>query len=483
MKIFRNDEGQMLVFTALSMTILFGFLAISVEVGLFFRQKRYLQTAADAAATAAALDYYYNYASQGANAISHAQTEGKTAATANGFTDGVNGTSITISCSPQYGPEHSTSCNGFFEAIITKTSASPFMSTFSDMSSSTANLKSFKVGARAVAGTPSPSNNCIWLMDDKMSGELNMTGSKSTLNAPGCGVYLNSSSTSAVKFNGNPNVTVQSLNLLSSQDLTKGTNNFIGQFNNNVVPQSPPIDPNFAGAGTGDCTTTYTGSSTLSTSYTPPGAGSPSATTPVVVCFTQAMTISGGTATSPIVLAGMSPTTSGYSAGVIYEFQQGLTINTGAYVNFGSATYTPPGTGQNVGTYTNTYGATIDMQGGAFNILSGQAYLSAYAPTSGAYNGIALMQPSGNNSQSTKDNNCSDSSGCLSVQFGSAGTNFDGMIFAPNAQVVMHDAGAGVTASGLVADQITMATSNLTIDNYSQANPYTTPLRMVQLTE
>jgi len=486
MKIMRNEDGQMLVFTALSMTVLFGFMAIAVDVSLLFRTKRNLQTAADAAASAAALDYYYNNSVLGANAVTHAVAEGKTASKSNGYEDGVSGAAVSVSCAPTTGPEASAKCNGFFEAFVTSTNSNFFLSAFAAMPNGNSKLSTVSVKARAVAGTPSASNNCIWLMDSSASGELSMTGSKSTLNANGCGVYLNSTSTQAVQFNGNPNITVQSLNLVSTQDITKGLNNFTGSINNNVVPQSPPIATDFAGATPSDCNVTYSGSSTISSSYAPPGAGSPSSTTPLVVCFTQAMTISGGTQASPINMAGLAYTGSSStstSAGVIYEFQQGLTIGTGAWVNFGSSTYTAPTGTQTVGTYSNTSGAAIDMQGGAFNILSGQANLSVYAPTSGTYNGMAILQPASNKSDSS-DNTCNgQTNGCLSTQFGSANTNFDGMIFVPGGQVTLHDAGGGVTASGLIADSINMATSTLTINNYSQANPYTTPLRQVTLTE
>jgi hypothetical protein len=488
MKMMRNEEGQMLVLTALSMTVMFGFMAIAVDVGLLFRTKRNLQVAADAAAGAAALDYYYNNNTLGASAIDHAIAEGKTATKSNGFEDGKNGASVSISCAPTSGPEASAKCNGYFEAFVTKSQSNFFLAAFSGMPGQSASLKTISVRARAVAGTPSASNNCIWLMDPTASGELNMTGSKSTLDANGCGVYLNSNSTTAVKFNGNPTIDVQSLNLLSTQDITKGLNNFTGVINTNVVPQSPPIPTDFPGETPSDCAggVTYSGPSTITTSYTPPGAGSPSDTTPLVVCFTQPMTISGGTQANPIVMAGLAPMGSGAtstSAGVIYEFQQGLTIGTGAWVNFGKSTYTPPSGSQTIGTYSNTYGASIDMYGGAFNIASGQANLSIFAPTSASFNGIAIMQPTGNKSASS-DNTCNgQTNGCLSVQFGSANTTFDGMIFVPGGQVTLHDAGGGTTTSGLIADTVNMATSSMTINNYSLANPYTTPLLQVTLTE
>jgi uncharacterized membrane protein len=60
MRIRSDESGQVLILTALSMTMLFGFLALAVDVGTLFDAKRRLQVAADAAATAGALDYSFN---------------------------------------------------------------------------------------------------------------------------------------------------------------------------------------------------------------------------------------------------------------------------------------------------------------------------------------------------------------------------------------------------------------------------------------
>ena len=65
MKFLRDESGQMLVLTALSMTALLGFLALSTDVGMLFHTRRNLQIAADAAATAGALNISY-----GASAVS-----------------------------------------------------------------------------------------------------------------------------------------------------------------------------------------------------------------------------------------------------------------------------------------------------------------------------------------------------------------------------------------------------------------------------
>ena len=85
MKIFRNEDGQTLVLTALCMTAMLGFMALAIDVGLLFRARRNMQITADAVAVAAALDYYYGYATN-TNALSHAQAAGQAAAVANGIT-------------------------------------------------------------------------------------------------------------------------------------------------------------------------------------------------------------------------------------------------------------------------------------------------------------------------------------------------------------------------------------------------------------
>ena len=60
MKFRRDESGQIIVITALSMTVIFGFMALAIDVGMLFNAKRKLQNCADAAATSAAIDYMFN---------------------------------------------------------------------------------------------------------------------------------------------------------------------------------------------------------------------------------------------------------------------------------------------------------------------------------------------------------------------------------------------------------------------------------------
>jgi uncharacterized membrane protein len=59
MRAMKEEHGQMLVLVALSMTVLLGFLALAVDVGLLFRAKRTMQVAADAAAVPESSKLHY----------------------------------------------------------------------------------------------------------------------------------------------------------------------------------------------------------------------------------------------------------------------------------------------------------------------------------------------------------------------------------------------------------------------------------------
>lgn len=186
----------------------------------------------------------------------------------------------------------------------------------------------------------------------------------------------------------------------------------------------------------GECTSTST-VTTISASLTGPGTGNS-------ICYTKAVTISGGG--------------SGITLGAgTYVFEAGVTLSGTITVNSG----------------------TIDIEQGTFS--QGNANLNITAPTSGTYNGIAIMQPSTNTTAST----CKGGAGtpCLQIQFGSGTENLTGIIYAPTSEVYMQDEGGGVQAGGVVADQIYVNSDLILTDSYNDSNASTTPLRKVALVE
>src|ERR1700741_1252457 len=96
MKRMRDESGQALILVALGLTCILGFVGLATDVGVLLHAKRNLQIAADAAALA------------GANEINIDSTKivaaGKAASAQNGFTDGVNGTTVNIYPPPVDGP-------------------------------------------------------------------------------------------------------------------------------------------------------------------------------------------------------------------------------------------------------------------------------------------------------------------------------------------------------------------------------------------
>jgi hypothetical protein len=407
----RQDEsGQVLILVALSMAVLIGFLALAVDVGLLFRSKRNLQTVADAAATAAALDYLYN------GSTSSATSAAKAAATANSVTDGSGGAVVTVNSPPSSGP--SAGSAGFFEVIVTKPNPTYFMGVISGSNSVT-------VAGRAVAGTPSANTACIYIANPTASDVFHVQGS-TTISATNCGIYVNSSSSSAVQITGNSStITATSFNVYGGYSGHQTTPTAIST---NAAAQSDPFGNITGPTPPGGCTSTNTATS-VSGSYTAPGG---------LVCFSNAVTFTNGTT---------------LGAG-LYVFQNGLTIPSGATVTVNSGTLDFYGVGSSAGT----------LNQGSNSILN------ITAPTSGTYNGLAILQPLSNTTQ-------------LQVQFGSNNQTLDGMIYAPGAKVFLQDNGGGVTASGVFANTMFVKSSSLTIPSYSAAHPSTTPLRLASLVE
>jgi hypothetical protein len=165
------------------------------------------------------------------------------------------------------------------------------------------------------------------------------------------------------------------------------------------------------------------------------------------ICFTKAVTL--GNATFG---AGTLGTTS--------VSQDAVTTSAGTLV-FGA--------GVTISGTVTVYGGTIDIYSGTFTQPS-NTLLNVVAPTSGTYNGIAIMQPASNTTQ-------------LKVQKGSNNQVLDGYIYAPGAQVYLQDNGGGINATGIVADNLYVKASSITIPSYDTAHPSTTPNRVIALVE
>jgi Flp pilus assembly protein TadG len=423
-KRLRNTEGQVLAISALSFSILLGFAALAVDTGVLYRAKREMQTAADAAAVAGALDYLYK-----ADATS-AKTVGQTAASADGFTDGASGIKVDVWTPPVDGPNKGNT--NFTEAVVSQPVGTFFMGMFGK--------NTMTVGARSVAGVPTAGQACIWLMANSGTA-LSLQGSYN-VSAIGCGIYVNSPDSGALNVTGNGGtLTAKFLDVVGNKSGNHTTAPTAPTLN--AAPRKNPFG-NITGPtpSNGQCTTVDNTTTSLTGNIAGPGFGKS-------ICYTKAVTMSGATLGTGSVTTNASGTQvlSTTTPAGTFVFENGLTVS---------------------GTDT-VYGGTIDVYSGTFNQNS-NSVLSISAPTSGTYNGIALMQPSTNSST-------------LQVQFGSNNQILDGYIYAPGAAVSLHDSGGGVTTSGIVALSMSNQTSQLTIPSYDVAHQSTTPNRIITIVE
>lgn len=382
------------------MTAILGFAALATDVGMMFRAKRNVQMAADAAATAAALDMSYGLSySASANA----------SASANGFTNGSGGTVVTASSPPADGPN--TVCASCVEVQISQPNPTFFMKVFG--------MGQMTVVARSVAGMPNPGNGCVYIMNPTASDSLDLQGGYD-VNAPGCGIYVNSNSSTAVKVTGNGGiVNAQYLDIVGGiSGTTSPTSPATG-----VAALNDPFDDQAGPTPPSGCTST-SNSTSVSGSI---NAGSATS----VLCFKKAVTLGDGTTMGP----------------GLYLFENGVTISGTVTVNSG----------------------TLDIYSGTYNQPS-NTLLDITAPQSGTYNAIALLQPVSNTNE-------------LQVQFGSSNQTFDGYIYAPGAFVYLQDNGGGVTTTGVIANTMQVKSSSVNIPSYNTAHPDTTPVRTVALME
>lgn len=447
MKFLREDSGQALAITIASMLFLIGTLGLAVDVGVLFRARRNMQTAADAAAMAGATELFYN-GSTNVNAKAYA------AAKANGVDNTVAGNNVIVTTSPALA---GAACPTCVEVQLSTPNPTIFMATMTHYFYRTGNFDSINVSAQAVAAAPGASQTCMYVMDPTDPDTLQIHGA-GDINAPGCGVYVNSSNQSALCVTGNAGKsTFAQLEVVGGQDSggsckgNPGPPVYTGSgVETPTIGSSMPTDP------TVDCNTSNTTNvATLSGDLRSqaPGYGN-------YQCFTnQTCTTKGKKTTctsSPVNLGG--GTTTQLGAG-IFVFETGVSVSGNTTVGLGS------------GTTTNLNGgATIVVTGsGAFDSSTASNF-SIYAPadTASNYNGVALYQPASDTS-------------AMTLQFGSSSSYFIGAVYAPTAAVTLHDQGGAVNATDLIVGQI-YVNGTVNLSNYSTYAP-TSPFKVITLVE
>jgi Flp pilus assembly protein TadG len=422
---FRDESGQTLVLAALMGVLLLGFMALALDVGLLFNARRKVQIAADAAATAGAqayLNYGYDAAAPGDSLQQWVSAAAKTASAQNGVADGSNGTTVTASTPPTDGVHQSA---GYVEVLVSQPNPTVFMGPFSKLIGGS-NFSTVTITTRAVAGSPSISQGCIFVLSTTACPAMTLQGSF-TVTANKCGVVVDSPCSNALHFTGGGGtLTAGWVGVAggvggSSGDSTPTPVTGIVPVTNPLQAVTPP-DPTRL-----SCSAPSGGKLT--------GTVNAGAST---VCYSGNVTISNATLTGTFVFTG-NVTLDG-------------TLNSG-----GS-------------------GVTLDINSGTLQENTGTT-MNLVAPTSSSnpYQGIVLMAPLSNTST-------------LEFDKGAAGGTFTGIIDAPGANLYLHDSGGdtsgGLTInSDLVVGTLDDQTATFTVNSYSATNSTTTPLKSVSLVE
>jgi Putative Flp pilus-assembly TadE/G-like len=195
-----REAGQVLILVLLSLVVLLGFAALATDVGAMFHAKRLVQTAADSAAIAGALELPNPGDPGSCTGNAGTATTGAVCAAAmadaarNGVANGVKGTTVAVNKPPQYGP-HAGNSN-YVEVIATQPQQTFFMGLFG--------RNSMNVQARAVAylgaGT---SEGCVYALDPTSSKDVYVNDTAGYLQTK-CAIYSDSkaSDSAATKAGG-----------------------------------------------------------------------------------------------------------------------------------------------------------------------------------------------------------------------------------------------------------------------------------------
>lgn len=236
-----DRRGTTAMLPALSAPALIGLVGVAVDVGVWQTNQRSIQGAADQAAYSAAIAAM---ASGSANAV----TEGKIIAASMGYTDGQNGTTVTIQTPPSQGNYAGSA--GAWEAVIKQSQQMYFTGLFMQSAPTVTGR------AVAIAG----SSVCILGLDRTAPDTVLFDNNGQMLN-PNCTIYSNSSSSSSLDCNNNCTITSATYAVGGHRAYNNGY--LRGSTNATGVP--PAADPyaNVSAGNPGPCTrtTTVTGGS------------------------------------------------------------------------------------------------------------------------------------------------------------------------------------------------------------------------------
>lgn len=248
----RDERGQVLVLVVLCMTALVGFLALAMDVGQILYARRQLQTLADAAALAGALEIKQCAGNANCSAM---QLAVKSAVTENGLSSytflsqcaGNPGSGFTVMlnngpCS-QGAKDPYQGNAAYVEALVAKNQDTMFGKLLG--------VSFVPLVARAESSLGAP-NDCVYITDPSASQALLLNGNASLVTSPTCGVMIDSSSGTALLVNGNATLSTGEVNVHGG-DLLNGNPSVSPTPTLNAPTQADPL-AGLAAPAVGSCT-------------------------------------------------------------------------------------------------------------------------------------------------------------------------------------------------------------------------------------
>ncbi len=186
-RLWREDKGATAIITGVVISVLMGFTALAVEVGLWYGDRRASQTAADAAALGAGYEIY-----EVGSDSTDITAAGEADADRNGYTNGADGVVLTVNSPPLAGPDAGNEYAA--EVILEKPRATLRSSLF--LGGGEVSIKT-----RAVAVVRPSGPFCVLALD--LSGAESLKfGGTTDLTLESCGFIVNSDSPAAMSLIG-----------------------------------------------------------------------------------------------------------------------------------------------------------------------------------------------------------------------------------------------------------------------------------------
>ncbi|HET7214741.1 MAG TPA: Tad domain-containing protein [Terriglobia bacterium] len=410
MKRYKSEAGQALLLMTLSMIVLCGFAGLGIDMGYLRYMKRQMQSATDSAALAGAAEVGYGDVTTAADSD----------ASTNGFTNGVNGTTITVNNPPTSGPKQGNS--QYVEVLISQQQPTFFMKLLG--------VQSEMVSTRSVAYS-GVSGACIYALDPSVSSAFSVNGN-SNLTAQ-CGILDNSNnSTAALVQNGGGCLSAKYIGV-------------VGSFKNNssCLPSPTPV----SGVAAFSDPLAY---------LQPPTVGS---------CDYTNTSITGGTTT---IYPGV--------------YCSGLSISGGSTdVTFSPGTYIINGGGLNISGGANVHGDGVTFYITAPNsssfkgvTITGGTNSQLIAPTSGQYASILFFQDR---------SFTSNSSGADSNIAGGSGTAIEGTLYFPTTNLTYAGSSVDSLYTILIADTVKISNTTVIQDTYQVLPNGSSPIHSAILSE